>query len=793
MSDYLNLSELEQLFEDVVSNVADGLAEGLHAFQSLVDAGTEHDSDIINDAAIVLLEELANQSSVNTAFLNKLFESWAETLGGIPEAFANLADRTFTLFSHHPDFFRAVMEAMIATVEAFPEFVVKLANHLIDQPAAVMRGVNRVLLPVVAVGAAVFGTEIAVDAIWSLLRDKGQQLGQTALPLDVGLDLPQVNDWVLQVLSSDAYELPLGTWVVALILDALRQAGDFVGLMANAPIANGLLDDALDPIVNAVAGMVTDYIADVETLTEALIAELISQGESDPDLEWLLIKVGRFTPVGLFMIVVAASIKLVTNPAPWLDMVLNEVERDDRYKVLRLPPPDEHTKYIVLSDIHRDEDGASKGRYQLGSIDHFLTNSDDYLALLRHLTSYDDGNLENKPTCNDMNYVIIEAGDCEEMWFHCDVSELSAATPPALMRKIINSHEDIYKLQRALHAKGRYHRIHGNHDGYLRQTETHSVLREFMEEGNGVDFEIYDFIIIEGVKTMHDLRVDLGLNSAPYSERLPLLITHGHQWDFWNCDSNSILGKLVVTAVVTPLDKIDDPMRDLAGISFAGTPLINFKQEIGDLPIFDSWQNYEPAVRRLDHIQHMEDKDRVFTDDILYSESLASLMGLLIRVDPGSVAAADPPNPLPDGVSLPPWSSMCIGHTHNPHNMPYYDLDDLPLPKSIKEKLDAAVSSVLGPIDDLVERKIRSYYINTGVCGWYDNCFWALDLGKEGKCDGQPKLVNWTWNTRLDRPNHMDWELPHVSENDLPGLSSGDVVATLAPWLEKGVLKASEN
>ena len=30
MSDYLNLSELEQLFEDVVSNVADGLAEGLH-------------------------------------------------------------------------------------------------------------------------------------------------------------------------------------------------------------------------------------------------------------------------------------------------------------------------------------------------------------------------------------------------------------------------------------------------------------------------------------------------------------------------------------------------------------------------------------------------------------------------------------------------------------------------------------------------------------------------------------------------------------------------------------------
>ncbi len=783
MPEFLDPSALESLFNDVVSAVSDGLSEGLDAFQNLTDSAAAQDFQVINDAALVLVGQVADAADIDTSFLADVFNSWAEALGNVPEAFAHMVSRLSSQFSHLAEFFRALMLALVATIDDFEAFLLALTQHVIDTPEAIMRGVQTVLLPVFAIGAASFGSDSAVGALWLLLGQTGGVLGQTATPFDVGFDLDGVSALAL---TSGAFTLPLGVWVVALMLDALRQAGAFADLLADTPIGNGQLNAALEPIVGAIGDFVTDYIADAETLLETIIATLIEQGEADPELEWLLLKLGRFTPVGLFMLAVATSIKLVTSPAPWIDLVLNEVERDPRYKTKRLDRPDKAHKYIVLSDIHRDEDGASKGPFRLGSIDHFLNNADDYLALLQHLDSGVDA--DGKP----LNYTIIEAGDCEEMWFHGDVSQLSSATPPAMLRRIIESHEEIYKLLRKLHHDGRYYRIYGNHDSYLRNAETQTVLREFMEADGDQEFQIYDFVIVEGVKTMHDLRVDLGLNSAPYSERLPLLITHGHQWDFWNCDSNNILGKLVVTSVVTPLDQLDDPVRDVAGIGFAGTPLINFKQLVGDLPVLNSWQNYEPAVAMLDHVQHMDDTDRVFTDDIMYSETLASLMGLLIPVDPGAVPAPSGLIPLPGDATLPPWSSLCIGHTHNPHNMPYYDLDALPLPKSIREKMDAAAEFVLGPLADLGPPKFRSYYMNTGVCGWYDNCFWAVDLGKEGGFEGQPKLVNWTWNTRLDRPNHMDWELPHIAGQALPGLSFGDVKTAIEPWIEEGVRVAGD-
>ncbi len=784
MPEFLDASALESLFNDVVSAVSDGLAEGLDAFQKLTDSAATQDFQVINDAALVLVGQVADATDIDTDFLTDVFNSWAEALGNIPDAFAHMVSRLSAQFSHLAEFFRALMQALVATIDDFGAFMLALTQHVIDVPETIMRGVQTVLLPVFAIGAASFGADDAVGALWLLLGQTGGALGQMATPFDIGLDLVGVSP---QALMSGAFTLPVGVWVVALMLDALRQAGAFADLLADTPIGNGQLNAALEPIVGAVADFVTDYIADVETLLEAIIAALIEGAEANPELEWLLLKLGRFTPVGLFMLAVATSIKLITSPAPWVDLILNEVEQDPRYKTKRLGRPDKENKYIVLSDIHRDEDGAAQAPFRLGSIDHFLNNADDYLALLQQLDSGLDANGD------PWNYTIIEAGDCEEMWFHGDVSQLSRATPPAMLGRIIDSHKEIYELLRKLHADGRYYRIYGNHDSYLRDVETEAVLRDFMEADGAPPFEIYDFIIVEGVKTMHDLRIDLGLNSAPYSERLPLLITHGHQWDFWNCDSNNILGKLVVTSVVTPLDQLDDPVRDVAGIGLAGVPLINFKQLVGGLPVLNSWQNYEPAVAMLDHVQHMDDNDRVFTDDIMYSETLASLMGLLIPVDPGAVPAPSGlPIPLPDGVTLPPWSSLCIGHTHNPHNMPYYDLNALPLPKSIREKMDAAAEFVLGPLAELGPPKFRSYYINTGVCGWYDNCFWAVDLGKEGGFEGQPKLVNWTWNTRLDRPNHMDWELPHIDGQSLAGLSFDDVKTAIQPWIEEGLNVADD-
>ena len=56
---------------------------------------------------------------------------------------------------------------------------------------------------------------------------------------------------------------------------------------------------------------------------------------------------------------------------------------------------------------------------------------------------------------------------------------------------------------------------------------------------------------------------------------------------------------------------------------------------------------------------------------------------------------------------------------------------------------------------------IKSYYLNTGVSGWYERCVWVIELGDLSHGTGQPKLVFWTHSTRPDRPNTMDWELPH--------------------------------
>jgi len=56
--------------------------------------------------------------------------------------------------------------------------------------------------------------------------------------------------------------------------------------------------------------------------------------------------------------------------------------------------------------------------------------------------------------------------------------------------------------------------------------DTRKVLNDFF----GNTFEIYDFIIIKGVKTMQAGITDLrfGLDSAPYTERAPMIVTHGH-------------------------------------------------------------------------------------------------------------------------------------------------------------------------------------------------------------------------------------------------------------------------
>ena len=68
----------------------------------------------------------------------------------------------------------------------------------------------------------------------------------------------------------------------------------------------------------------------------------------------------------------------------------------------------------------------------------------------------------------------------------------------------------------------------------------------------------------------------IGLDSAVYTNTKPLIVTHGHQWDFWNCDRNNLVGKLFANSVGVPVDMLLDPFIDIGGVHGSGNVSLNF-------------------------------------------------------------------------------------------------------------------------------------------------------------------------------------------------------------------------
>lgn len=101
------------------------------------------------------------------------------------------------------------------------------------------------------------------------------------------------------------------------------------------------------------------------------------------------------------------------------------------------------------------------------------------------------------------------------------------------------------------------------------------------------------------------------------------------------------------------------------------------------------------------------------------------------------------------------------------NNQPYHDLEDLPFIGAFiaatRRALEATTGGVI-PFDFL--HLIKSNYINSGTSGWWEKTVWAVDVGDVSHGTGQAKLVNWAENTRLDMPNEMDWELPHLNREE---------------------------
>jgi len=328
------------------------------------------------------------------------------------------------------------------------------------------------------------------------------------------------------------------------------------------------------------------------------------------------------------------------------------------------------------------------------------------------------------------------------------------------------------------------------------------------------NFELYDYLIIDGVKTMDDHGLDdfinnemplveklysgkLGMDAKEYTENKPMIVCHGHQFDFWNCDENAILGKLISNSVAVPADKLTDPLLDLKGIAFSGSALMDFRSIIANVPVINNWLAESSALHMAHDIKHQKDTDRVPINDVFFQETVAILIAnLFMNLDQkrnvrDSRFQRDPSIPEPNddkkekdskflGVELDKKmvlskfeknNHLCLGHTHYPQSQPYLTIPSQligPILKRIIERAHQELQNILPGFNFFTEGgdirlPIKSNYFNTGVSSWHKGVVWGLEIAGEGETDdwretvGQAKSVYFTKNSL--GAEYMDWEL----------------------------------
>lgn len=520
-----------------------------------------------------------------------------------------------------------------------------------------------------------------------------------------------------------------------------------------------------------------------------MLKAMAAYASGDRSREILLLEASKY-PVSGIAITIGALLLALERPTPWTGMLGQNIETLPGLKTKRLPPPFEHptdptksVKYFILSDVHRDAVADNRGTFNFGSIHHFSKNKTLYLEVLEKA---DAG-----------GYTVIEGGDCEELWFIRDFDTFQGF--PQLMRDIMAAHTQVYNKLRDMHKRGRYFRVHGNHDSYLRDADVFEPLRTFMQTGHSIPFEIYDFILIADVKGMSDVvetftdwptavsaastsqawatatlqnfasRV-VGLDSRPYKGRKQLIVTHGHQWDFWNCDEHNLVGKMLANMVGVTVDKLMDPFTDAEGIAFFGNPFLDFRDVAAFLFPSNSWLSGPAALRITHAIQHMHENVRQLDDNVTYSESLVALSAAFcMPLDKYTLKTNNVGEPILDAGGRPQYDKtalatqtnqfkramehhghlICIGHTHAPHSMPYYPIARM----LFGPVLGDVINFIHAHIPIVGEVRFKSGYLNSGTSGWFEGVVWGVEVHETG----QPRLVYWT--PGANKPYRMDWEL----------------------------------
>ncbi len=479
--------------------------------------------------------------------------------------------------------------------------------------------------------------------------------------------------------------------------------------------------------------------APANRFTEKLFQILPWNDELEQEIWLHLAKI----PGMLFVLLTQLLWKAIKTPMrvfQWIGQDANAIRQKDRELAIHiLEPPDEeeNRKYVILSDIHRDapDDLVDATFFDLS---HFSKHRDLFIRALEYY--------------RDNGYIVIENGDCEELWLVPSVRRNKGVRARA--QSIIapyGPHHRIYELLAELHREGRYFRTRGNHDDFWALApENEAMLRETWFN-DGPEFKIWDALIIPEVLTMNDDYlgviknviqakqkkapldmeglvdlIPIGLSPKRYHERVPLFILHGHQFDFWNCDEHSYLGKTLANSIGIIADGISTFPYHLRGIDLDGNPLVKFTDLMAKVPQVENWLPEDHALRLSRQIEQ-EDEVRLLQDSIYYCETLVAAFALALKY-PGHSGLLK--------------VQILVGHTHWPQSRPALHLGCIKVPNT----------------DSKYPLRLPTPYFNSGTCGWWESVLWGVEITSFG----QPKLFY--WDKSSEQPNYMSWEL----HNEIP-------------------------
>ena len=522
---------------------------------------------------------------------------------------------------------------------------------------------------------------------------------------------PDVN--VLPNTAADhrIYDLPAPLVVAG---DAIRRklATDHPRLGAPTPAA-----DAGTPLQVFSPDGVTVLQVEEPAQTETLAMSI--QGISDSEFENVILPLSRIPGANalVFAGLLLASLVQPMEFLGWLGQDIYQLPRSgtpnrpENTRVLLAPGdpgPDGPARYMIFSDIHRD---ATQD--QAMGIHHFGRNQLQYQRIL--------------DWCTSQHYIVCENGDCEELWY---VPTFGAGRLPPRdrLQDIVQRHPGVYSRLATLDGQGRYFRSIGNHDSYLWEDAATSAWCQQIgfPALNGA-------FVIPNCKSLDDFLplINIGLRSAPYSDRRDMLVIHGHQFDFWNCDEHNWLGKFITNAVAVPFDALDDTLLyQYRGIDRQGNVWFRFSDFVDQ---YEPWANWPAGPTARTWAQALEGRplsENVTKDSIMFPETLVAAVAATMNTGGGLGSF---------GVQT------CLGHTHNPQVRPDIPYLDPLLNDWLGEQLGVDIPP--GVIN------LRTRYLNSGTVGWWDGIVWAIEIHESGDVS----LVYWA--SEDAEPVRMDWEV----------------------------------